>query len=193
MVGQSTAELRWKATSAGNEVFYRVLYWQAGEDDSSANELKVPFNQSVCQLENLQPETTYRVHIVTVSNDGGQTSAPSECAYLTTIQQDARFAEKLVKSCSKIGVRNGMDLFAVPLVKSFELNSTVERFSFGNGGTKKAQHKTILVMGASGAGKTTLINGMINYIFNVEWEDTNLGSNFGWTVGPTGPYPFILI
>ncbi|KAK4015789.1 hypothetical protein OUZ56_030760 [Daphnia magna] len=172
MVGQSTAELRWKATSAGNEVFYRVLYWQAGEDDSSANELKVPFNESGCQLENLQPETTYRVHIVTVSNDGGQTSAPSECAYLTTIQQDARFAKILVKRCSKIGVRNGMDLFAVPLVESSELNSTVERFSFGNGGTKKAQNKTILVMGASGAGKTTLINGMINYIFNVEWEDT---------------------
>jgi energy-coupling factor transporter ATP-binding protein EcfA2 len=30
----------------------------------------------------------------------------------------------------------------------------------------------ILVMGATGSGKTTLINGMINYIFNVQWEDT---------------------
>jgi predicted GTPase len=34
------------------------------------------------------------------------------------------------------------------------------------------QHKTILVMGATGSGKTTLINGMINHIFNVQWEDT---------------------
>ncbi|EFX66157.1 hypothetical protein DAPPUDRAFT_219145 [Daphnia pulex] len=34
------------------------------------------------------------------------------------------------------------------------------------------QHRTILVMGATGSGKTTLINGMINYIFNVQWEDT---------------------
>ncbi|EFX66160.1 hypothetical protein DAPPUDRAFT_30866, partial [Daphnia pulex] len=30
----------------------------------------------------------------------------------------------------------------------------------------------ILLMGATGSGKTTLINGMINYIFNVQWEDT---------------------
>ncbi len=27
-------------------------------------------------------------------------------------------------------------------------------------------------MGATGSGKTTLINGMINFIFNVQWEDT---------------------
>ncbi|KAI9556599.1 hypothetical protein GHT06_016389 [Daphnia sinensis] len=170
-VTQYTAELRWKRTGAGTQVSYRVLYWGAGEDDSSANALEVPFNESGCRLENLQPETMYRVHIVTVSNDGGHASVPSEDVILTTLKQDVRFAEILVKRCTKIGVRNGMDLFAVPLVKSSELNSTVERFSFGHVSTRKAQHKTILVMGASGAGKTTLINGMINYIFNVEWED----------------------
>ncbi|XP_057365084.1 uncharacterized protein LOC130685825 [Daphnia carinata] len=32
-------------------------------------------------------------------------------------------------------------------------------------------HKIIILMGATGCGKSTLINGMVNYIFGVQWKD----------------------
>ncbi|XP_074506021.1 verrucotoxin subunit beta-like [Sebastes fasciatus] len=44
------------------------------------------------------------------------------------------------------------------------------RYSFGKESTR--QNRTIVLFGATRSGKSTLINGMINYIVGVEWRDT---------------------
>ena len=46
-----------------------------------------------------------------------------------------------------------------------------KRFEFGHKRENAAQEKVILFIGAKGSGKSTLINGLVNYIFGVEWVD----------------------
>jgi len=89
------------------------------------------------------------------------------------IQQ--RFAVKLRDRCQLVGKNSGgMQLYTIPLTrKPTTRSSQAERYVFGDGRRSKVkvETKTILLMGATGSGKTTLINAMVNYIFGVEFED----------------------
>nr|XP_046263758.1 uncharacterized protein si:ch73-170d6.2 [Scatophagus argus]XP_046263759.1 uncharacterized protein si:ch73-170d6.2 [Scatophagus argus] len=82
-----------------------------------------------------------------------------------------RLAES-VKDKSKLikPQRGPLPVHVIPL-KTEHINVVgCRRFSFGKDSPKR--NRTIMVLGATGAGKSTLINGMINYILGVEWEDS---------------------
>ena len=57
-------------------------------------------------------------------------------------------------------------------------NQEIRWFEIGQSNTTNApiqgessSHKVLMLMGATGAGKSTLINGIINYVLGVEWDD----------------------
>ena len=75
---------------------------------------------------------------------------------------------------------NEMKLYKLPLKQLIPAaimrpilvsSSIIQRFSFGEPSLIPKASKTILLMGATGSGKTTMINAMINYVLGVEWED----------------------
>ncbi|XP_060639360.2 uncharacterized protein [Anolis sagrei] len=60
-------------------------------------------------------------------------------------------------------------VYGLPLEK--EANSaSLPKYHLGEENLR-APNKVIMMMGATGSGKTTLINGMVNYILGVQWED----------------------
>ncbi|XP_053115346.1 uncharacterized protein LOC128329011 [Hemicordylus capensis] len=62
-------------------------------------------------------------------------------------------------------------IFALPLKKGgSEASLPSRKYQLGKENLQ-VFHKVIMLMGATGSGKTTLINGMINYILGVQWGD----------------------
>ena len=172
-ITDSTAEFEWIPPSVNDQFSYRVKCWSTRWSKSlvpTVQELVVD-NKIDCLVTNLFPETTYNVNIVAETKDEQQSILPSKILQFTTSKaKKIRYAETIMISCKKIDIWNNLDIYAVPVTKTTQPDSRVDRFVFGIPGGRK-QHKTIILLGAAGSGKSTLINCLINYIFNVDWAD----------------------
>ena len=90
-------------------------------------------------------------------------------------QSNERLAISIAKQCIDVTIVNQMKLCKLPLEKTSnfsEASAIVKRYSYGKPyQVGYIMNKSILIIGATGTGKTTWINAMINYILGVEWDD----------------------
>ncbi|XP_029443845.1 uncharacterized protein LOC115083907 [Rhinatrema bivittatum] len=148
---------------------YKVEYqaetgegYQEGKDSWSEN--KTGTKNEQCTIEGLKPNTMYKIRVSAVCGDVG-TSLPSEEIIVTTLKEGAlRLSTFLERSTLEASGHPSLYLLNTVFDKS------CRKFSLGEN-TYSHAHKTIMMIGATGTGKTTLINGMINYILGVEWKD----------------------
>ena len=97
-------------------------------------------------------------------------AAASEVHRYTPIKP--RLAQRVIAKCS-------CDTEVKPLAYTLELKrekkgkklDMIEKYTFGSKPRRVVPEKVLMIVGATGAGKSTLINGMINFIFGVCWED----------------------
>ncbi|XP_053294116.1 uncharacterized protein LOC128454669 [Pleuronectes platessa] len=112
------------------------------------------------------------------SNDPEETShvfdsvvnIPSNDCIPETPERSQRLADAVRDESKLLKPQSGsLPVYKIPLKEEDITVNGCKRFHFGK--ESHERNRTIMVLGATGAGKSTLINGMINYVLGVEWND----------------------
>uniref|UniRef100_A0A803THL6 Uncharacterized protein n=1 Tax=Anolis carolinensis TaxID=28377 RepID=A0A803THL6_ANOCA len=177
-VGSSVISVSWGSPSAiGVDVVikeYKVEY-RVGNENSEGkgewNERRTGRKIEFFQINGLSPQSLYRLRVSAVCADGAQ-SVPSEEVEVSTSQDEEekdRLVEKYLPK-SRLVVRGPPSIYVLPLKVTSDDSTSCLKYLLGEENSR-VPNKVIMVMGATGSGKTTLINGMVNYILGVQWED----------------------
>ncbi|XP_075779173.1 uncharacterized protein LOC102457665 [Pelodiscus sinensis] len=150
-----------------------------------------------CTIDGLKPQTPYRFRVLAVCADGA-VSDPSEETLISTpkrkelkkqpphspkespVTRDKQPPTSLTKpqiitqhfvKQESLLARGPPAVYTLPLEKTgLGPTASYTKYRLGKE-TLQIPNKVIMVMGATGSGKTTLINGMINYVLGVQWKD----------------------
>jgi len=79
-------------------------------------------------------------------------------------------ASQIKKISRSVAVRP-LEIFEIPVAQKLHNNLNVSKWIYGNPQLGKPE-KTVMVVGETGSGKSTLINAMVNHILGVKFEDT---------------------
>ncbi|XP_028853005.1 uncharacterized protein LOC114800082 isoform X1 [Denticeps clupeoides] len=125
--------------------------------------------QPVVTLPNLKPNTEYEIRILAVGMLGY--TVEGEIVKMKTLEKSNQHIAKSVK-----GDPQKATLLQQGRLSIYSLNLKTEgsQVFFKKDFCKPTSHKenkTIMLLGATGSGKTTLINGMVNYMLGVQWND----------------------
>ncbi|KAK2822858.1 hypothetical protein Q5P01_022923 [Channa striata] len=161
-----------KPAELGQDVQVLSYIVEYATTDNRVKEEDLEWNQTMSRAEKviiseLQSGTEYVVRVRCDCGVAGSSKESSSVKVCTTKREFARLAEYL-KHISK-RINSESLLYKLPLrEEDIDIDGCC-RYNFGKESMR--QNRTIMLLGATGAGKSTLINGMINYIAGVEWKD----------------------
>nr|XP_032624830.1 uncharacterized protein LOC116818201 [Chelonoidis abingdonii] len=178
-VESSSIALTWASPSViGDGVSiseYKVEYKEEAEDERHEGkekwlERRTGKRTEFCTIDGLRPRTPYRFRVSAVCADGTVSHPGEEVSISTSGEELKTLAQDFCKKSTLIA-KGQPSVYALPIEKvAFSSNATHLKYRLGKENLQ-IPNKVIMVLGATGSGKTTLINGMINYVLGVQWKD----------------------
>lgn len=166
-----TVTLSWRKPSKfGSDDYYQVSYkdldngnkWSFYQDE---------FNSSTAVLCKLKSNTRFifRVRVVYQNGEGPYSN---ESDTIRTLESPA---SRIVQMSALNEKGNpSPSIYALPVTEEREARNEIaktKKFKLGSLPTDTGITKTIMLVGETGTGKSTFVDGLVNYVLGVKWDD----------------------
>ncbi|KAL0201622.1 hypothetical protein M9458_004809, partial [Cirrhinus mrigala] len=176
-VESETATVVWDVpTSVGEDVLitgYVLEYRECAKDQENEKSWKsVKSTNRECTLEGLKQDKDYTVRVYAkCGNDGVSLPSPETVFSASFKVKDSNKDGSgfFLNQSSRIKKGNP-SIHSLLLHQKMAENVSFDQYVFGRK-VEDVKNKVILLLGSTGAGKTTLINVMANYVLGVKWQD----------------------
>ena len=178
-VSTNCVDLAWEKpeSSADSIQSYKIWFHACKEDTPSdlAAESKfrlTPTTETKFCISNLLPGTKYDFWVQAVSDIGVFSVKSNSCSGKT--KELPRPADLILKQ-SKLIELGPPDIYKLPLILTdHNKEDGLYKYSIGNRPIRAdpKPERVLMVLGATGAGKSTMINGLANYMLGVKFSDS---------------------
>ena len=150
-----------------NEYYENVECYKISYSDNKKEKTKITDGRvEEIEIDGLDPQKGYYFKVKAKSKFGDSLNSLSSDLIGTN---PVRPVLKIIPHCKKLQDSPTVYHFSMTQVTPTDAQDYA-KFEYGKA-TDGTKNKVLMIVGATGSGKSTLINGMINYLLGVEWDD----------------------